>query len=206
MATSLIYSDCTCSINPINFGYPTIRSTTRTVISRCCMNVFSISATCCDVSMFWQFPDRLLCCSTPTINRYIRLQVIVWIIRASIFDISSMGMITSIFGIDAICSRTIGVSYTVRSFFVIVAIYSMFMIASWRYRYIMPVTRQFPDSSLCRPAPAINSNVWLHYIVTLAVSCIRNSKCMSMTACRTSFSIVKVIFCIVVSWMTVNRT
>lgn len=58
MATSLIYSDCACSINPINFGYPTIRSTTRTVISRCCMNVFPISATCCDVSMFWQFPDR----------------------------------------------------------------------------------------------------------------------------------------------------
>ena len=59
MATSLIYSDCACSINPINFGYPTIRSTTRTVISRCCMNVFPISATCCDVSMFWQFPDRV---------------------------------------------------------------------------------------------------------------------------------------------------
>ena len=51
-------------------------------------------------------------------------------IATGILDISSMGMITSIFGIDAICSRTIGVSYTVRSFFVIVAIYSMFMIAS----------------------------------------------------------------------------
>ena len=130
MATSLIYSDCACSINPINFGYPTIRSTTRTVISRCCMNVFPISATCCDVSMFWQFPDSALVGTLPHKHSNVRLHVIVWHIRTSIFDISSMGMITSIFGIDAICSRTIGVSYTVRSFFVIVAIYSMFMIAS----------------------------------------------------------------------------
>ena len=57
MATSLIYSDCAYSINPINFGYPTIRSTTRTVVSRCCMNVIAVSTTCCDVSMFWQFSD-----------------------------------------------------------------------------------------------------------------------------------------------------
>ena len=75
----------------------------------------------------------------------VRLHIIVWHIRTGIFDICSMGVITSIFGIDAICSRTIGVSYTVRSFFVIVAIYSMFMISSWRYRYIMLVTWQFPD-------------------------------------------------------------
>ncbi len=168
--------------------------------------MFAICADCSCMAMCRQFPDSALVGTLPHKHSNVRLHVIVWHIRTSIFDISSMGMITSIFGIDAICSRTIGVSYTVRSFFVIVAIYSMFMIASWRYRYIMPVTRQFPDSSLCRPAPAINSNVWLHYIVTLAVSCIRNSKCMSMTACRTSFSIVKVIFCIVVSWMTVNRT
>ena len=148
----------------------------------------------------------VLCGTFPHKHSNVRLHIIVWHIRTGIFDICSMGVITSIFGIDAICSRTIGVSYTVRSFFVIVAIYSMFMISSWRYRYIMLVTWQFPDSFLCRPAPAINSNVWLHYIVTLAVSCIRNSKCMSMTACRTSFSIGKVIFCIVVSWMPVNRT
>nr|DAN04010.1 MAG TPA: hypothetical protein [Caudoviricetes sp.] len=26
------------------------------------MNVFPISATCCDVSMFWQFPDSFMQC------------------------------------------------------------------------------------------------------------------------------------------------
>ncbi len=59
----------------------------------------------------------------------VRLHIIVRCTRTGIFDISNMGMITSIFGIDTIGSRTIGVSYTVRSFFVIVAIYSMIMIS-----------------------------------------------------------------------------
>ena len=80
--------------------------------------------------MFWKFSDSALVGTLPHKHSNVRLHVIVWHIRTSIFDISSMGMSTSIFGIDAICSRTIGVSYTVRSFFVIVAIYSMFMIAS----------------------------------------------------------------------------
>ena len=40
-----------------------------------------------------------------------------------------MGMNASIFSIDTVCSRTISVSYTARPFFVIVAIYSMIMIA-----------------------------------------------------------------------------
>ena len=88
----------------------------------------------------------VLCGTFPHKHSNVRLHIIVWHIRTGIFDICSMGVITSIFGIDAICSRTIGVSYTVRSFFVIVAIYSMFMISSWRYRYIMLVTWQFPDS------------------------------------------------------------
>lgn len=93
------------------------------------MNVIAVSTTCCDVSMFWQFSDSFLSRPEPAINSNVRLHIIVRCTRTSIFDISNMGMITSIFGIDTICSRTIGVSYTVRSFFVIVAIYSMIMIS-----------------------------------------------------------------------------
>ena len=149
MATSLIYSDCTCSINPINFGYPTIRSTTRTVISRCCMNVFSISATCCDVSMFWQFPDRLLCCSTPTINRYIRLQVIVWIIRASVTNSYGMSMCTSLFGCFCALIRTPW-SWSRFCTTCVVFFYkskSMRVIPACTNRYIVVMFRQFSDSS-----------------------------------------------------------
>ena len=94
------------------------------------MRMFAICADCSCMAMCRQFPDSALVGTLPHKHSNVRLHVIVWHIRTSIFDISSMGMITSIFGIDAICSRTIGVSYTVRSFFVIVAIYSMFMISS----------------------------------------------------------------------------
>ena len=97
----------------------------------------------------------VLCGTFPHKHSNVRLHIIVWHIRTGIFDICSMGVITSIFGIDAICSRTIGVSYTVRSFFVIVAIYSMFMISSWRYRYIMLVTWQFPDRKIRK-----DDNLW----------------------------------------------
>ena len=148
MATSLIYSDCAWSINPINFGYPTIRSTTRTVISRCCMNVFPISATCCDVSMFWQFPDRLLCCSTPTINRYIRLQVIVWIIRASVTNSYGMSMCTSLFGCFCALIRTPW-SWSRFCTTCVVFFYkskSMRVIPACTNRYIVVMFRQFSDS------------------------------------------------------------
>ena len=148
MATSLIYSDCACSINPINFGYPTIRSTTRTVISRCCMNVFPISATCCDVSMFWQFPDRLLCCSTPTINRYIRLQVIVWIIRASVTNSYGMSMCTSLFGCFCALIRTPW-SWSRFCTTCVVFFYkskSMRVIPACTNRYIVVMCRKFSDS------------------------------------------------------------
>ena len=159
MATSLIYSDCACSINPINFGYPTIRSTTRTVISRCCMNVFSISTTCCGVSMFWQFSDRLLYCSTPTINRYIRLQVIVRIIRASVTNSYGMSMCTSLFGCFCALIRT----PWSRSRFCttrVVFFYkskSMRVIPACTNRYIVVMGRKFPDSTLNCSTPHITA-------------------------------------------------
>ena len=148
MATSLIHSDCACSINPINFGYPTIRSATRTIVSRCCMNVFSISATCYDVSMFWKFPDRLLCCSTPTINRYIRLQVIVWIIRASVTNSYGMSMCTSLFGCFCALIRTPW-SWSRFCTTCVVFFYkskSMRVIPACTNRYIVVMCRQFSDS------------------------------------------------------------
>ena len=122
----------------------------------------------------------VLCGTFPHKHSNVRLHIIVWHIRTGIFDICSMGVITSIFGIDAICSRTIGVSYTVRSFFAIVAIYSMFMIASWRYRYIMTVTWQFPDRLLCCSTPTINRYIRLQVIVWIIRASVTNSYGMSM--------------------------
>lgn len=183
------------------FGSPTISAndSMRMITSWICSSI---------MPMCRKFSDRLLCCSTPTINRYIRLQVIVWIIRASVTNSYGMSMCTSLFGCFCALIRTPW-SWSRFCTTCVVFFYkskSMRVIPACTNRYIVVMFRQFSDSFLCRPAPAINSNVWLHYIVTLAISCIRNSKCMSMTACRTSFSIGKVIFCIVVSWMPVNRT
>ena len=155
------------------FGSPTISAndSMRMITSWICSST---------MTMWRQFSDSALVGTLPHKHSNVRLHVIVWHIRTSIFDISSMGMITSIFGIDAICSRTIGVSYTVRSFFVIVAIYSMFMIASWRYRYIMPVTRQFPDRLLCCSTPTINRYIRLQVIVWIIRASVTNSYGMSM--------------------------
>lgn len=195
-----------CAITITTAGNTSVRFV-RTTKGKC-MWMISCRVCASSMCMFWKFSDRLLCCSTPTINRYIRLQVIVWIIRASVTNSYGMSMCTSLFGCFCALIRTPW-SWSRFCTTCVVFFYkskSMRVIPACTNRYIVVMFRQFSDSSLCRPAPAINSNVWLHYIVTLAVSCIRNSKCMSMTACRTSFSIVKVIFCIVVSWMTVNRT
>ena len=107
MATSHIYSDCACSINPINFGYPTIRSTTRTVVSRCCMNVIAVSTTCCDVSMFWKFSDSILRRSLPQVNTNIRLHVVMGFVITSIAYSNSMNMGTCCIGRIGICAITI---------------------------------------------------------------------------------------------------
>ena len=145
--------------------------------------------------------------SLPHENRNIRLHIVMGSVITGIAYSNSMDMGTCCIGRIGICAITITTAGNTSVRFVRTTKGKcMWMISCRVCASSMCMFWKFSDSSLCRPAPAINSNVWLHYIVTLAVSCIRNSKCMSMTACRTSFSIVKVIFCIVVSWMTVNRT
>ena len=119
--TSSICLPCLCrnhiirSVSIITCGYAVV--------------MFSPSAASCIMAVLWKFSDSFLSRPEPAINSNVWLHIIVRCTRTSIFDTSNMGMITSIFGIDTICSRTIGVSYTVRSFFVIVAIYSMIMIS-----------------------------------------------------------------------------
>ena len=71
-----------CAITITTAGNTSVRFV-RTTKGKC---MWMISCRVCASSMCMcrQFSDRLLCCSMPTINRYIRLQVIVWIIRASV--------------------------------------------------------------------------------------------------------------------------
>ena len=68
--------------------------------------MIAINATGYIMIMGRQFSDSTLNCSTPTINRYIRLQVIVRIIRASVTNSYGMSMCTSLFGCFCALIRT----------------------------------------------------------------------------------------------------
>ena len=104
-----------------------------------------------------QFPDRLLCCSTPTINRYIRLQVIVWIIRASVTNSYGMSMCTSLFGCFCALIRTPW-SWSRFCTTCVVFFYkskSMRVIPACTNRYIVVMFRQFSDRKIRK-----DDNLW----------------------------------------------
>ena len=123
------------------FGSPTISAndSMRMITSWICSSI---------MPMCRQFSDRLLYCSTPTINRYIRLQVIVRIIRASVTNSYGMSMCTSLFGCFCALIRT----PWSRSRFCttrVVFFYkskSMRVIPACTNRYIVVMGRQFSDS------------------------------------------------------------
>ena len=48
------------------------------------MNVFSISTTCCGVSMFWQFSDSALGGTLPHIATQIRLHIVMGLTAAGV--------------------------------------------------------------------------------------------------------------------------
>lgn len=110
--------------------------------------MFSICADCSCMAMCRKFSDRLLCCSTPTINRYIRLQVIVWIIRASVTNSYGMSMCTSLFGCFCALIRTPW-SWSRFCTTCVVFFYkskSMRVIPACTNRYIVVMCRKFSDS------------------------------------------------------------
>ena len=97
-----------------------------------------------------QFPDSLLCCSAPTINRYIRLQVIVRRIRASVTNCYCMSMLTSLFSCFCALIRTPW-SWSRFRTTCVVFFYkskSMRVISACTNRYIVVMFRQFSDRKI----------------------------------------------------------
>ena len=107
--------------------------------------------------VFRQFPDRLLYCSTPTINRYIRLQVIVRIIRASVTNSYGMSMCTSLFGCFCALIRT---PWSRSRFCTTCVVFfykskSMRVIPACTNRYIVVMCRKFSDRKIRK-----DDNLW----------------------------------------------
>ena len=145
-----------CAITITTAGNTSVRFV-RTTKGKC---MWMISCRVCASSMCMcrQFSDRLLCCSTPTINRYIRLQVIVWIIRASVTNSYGMSMCTSLFGCFCALIRTPW-SWSRFCTTCVVFFYkskSMRVIPACTNRYIVVMCRKFSDSALVNPIPHVN--------------------------------------------------
>ena len=134
--------DCLICAAPIVIWRMSSATVTVFMAARC---------TCCSIMyMRRQFPDRLLCCSMPTINRYIRLQVIVWIIRASVTNSYGMSMCTSLFGCFCALIRTPW-SWSRFCTTCVVFFYkskSMRVIPACTNHYIVVMFRQFSDRKI----------------------------------------------------------